>query len=97
MSDNAWGVIEPSDPCQSVSSRQARGVIAPTEGGHYANVNERPSMTLVTHWSFLKSIESEEGGGAGSPWVVAHPGFPQIRTCALERIRLVRAWVHYQW
>ena len=33
---------------------------------------------------------------AESPWVVTHPGFPQIRTCALERIRLVRAWVRYE-
>ncbi len=22
--------------------------------------------------------------GAGSPWVIAHPGFPQIRTCAID-------------
>ena len=24
---------------------------------------------------------------AGSPWVLAHPGFPRIRTCALKRMR----------
>jgi hypothetical protein len=33
---------------------------------------------------------------AGSPWAVAHPGFPQIRTCALERIRLLRAGIRYE-
>jgi hypothetical protein len=41
---------------------QARGVIGPSEGGHWANVNERRSSTLVTYWSLLKSIEPEEGG-----------------------------------
>jgi len=72
MSDNARGVIEPSDTCQSVSSSQARGVIGPSEGGHRANVHERHSMTLVPHWSLLKSIEPKEGGSSdqatrGSP------------------------------
>ena len=47
-----------------------------------------------------KTLDSQQGCGisalAGSPWVVTHPGFPQIRTCALERIRLVRAWVRYK-
>src|ERR1700682_2568084 len=44
------------------SLRQARGVITPSAGGHYANVNERQSCPMVTHWSRLKSIDPEEGG-----------------------------------
>ena len=43
-----------------------------------------------------KDQPKSEKANAGSPWAVAHPGFPRIRTCALERIRLVRAWVRYQ-
>jgi hypothetical protein len=56
---------------------QARGVIGPSEGGHWANVNERLSMTLLPHWSLWKSIEPKEGGSLGqatrgSPPQLAH-------------------------
>ena len=59
-------------------------------------------MAVARYYLGLDALEKDDKETAlnylaGSPWVVAHPGFPQIRTCALERIRLVRAWVHYHW
>jgi hypothetical protein len=50
---------------QGGSLGQVRGVIGPSQGGHWANVNERHSMTLAPHWSLLQSIEPEAGGSLG--------------------------------
>jgi hypothetical protein len=33
------------------------GVISPIKGGQCASADERPSMTLVMHWSLSRSIE----------------------------------------
>ena len=30
----------------------------------------------------------------GWPWVIAHPGLPQTRTCGHYRIRFLKSWVH---
>src|SRR5713101_5074956 len=77
---------------QGGSLRQPGGVITPSEGGHYANVNQRRSSTLVPHWSLLKSIEPEEGGSLrqatrGSPpqlaqWVGGVQPVEKPRGCA---------------
>src|SRR6266849_7778617 len=47
---------------QPGSLGQAWGVIGPTKGGHWANANERHSMTLAPDRSLWKSIELKEGG-----------------------------------
>src|SRR6266702_3771395 len=44
---------------------QPSRVIGPTKGGHWANANERPSMTLAPDRSLWKSIDPKEGGVIG--------------------------------
>src|SRR6266478_1533208 len=69
-------------------------VIALSKGGHCASVNERHSMTLVTHSSLLKSINPEEGGSScqatrGSPHQLAHWVGWLPSHCTLSMIRPV--------
>src|SRR5260370_7005966 len=44
------------------SLSKAWGVIGPSKGGHWANVNERQSCPMVTQWTLFTSIDPEEGG-----------------------------------